>query len=85
MAADKWDCDHIIALGNGGENRERNLAPALRDKHREKTKDDVAIKSKIARVRAKHLGINRSSGKLQSRGFDKTLSKKFNGAVEKRT
>lgn len=52
-----WDCDHVIALINGGENRESNLAPALRDKHREKTAQDVATKSKTARMRAKHLGI----------------------------
>ena len=34
-AADQWDCDHIVALCNGGGHRESNLAPALRDKHRE--------------------------------------------------
>ena len=60
-AADVWDCDHIVALCNGGEHRESNLAPALRDKHRAKTAEDVAAKSKTARVRAKHLGIKRSA------------------------
>jgi len=55
--ADKWDCDHVVALCNGGENRENNLRPALRDKHREKTREDVALKSKIARVQKKHLGL----------------------------
>lgn len=56
-AGEPWDCDHVIALINGGQNRESNLAPALRDKHREKTAEDVGIKSKVARIRAKHLGI----------------------------
>lgn len=56
-AGNPWDCDHVIALINGGEHRESNLAPALRDKHREKTAEDVAIKSKVARMRAKHLGV----------------------------
>lgn len=56
-AGEPWDCDHVIALINGGENRESNLAPALRTKHREKTAEDVAEKSKVARMRAKHLGI----------------------------
>ena len=60
-AADQWDCDHIVALCNGGGHRESNLAPALRDKHRAKTAEDVAAKSKTARVRAKHLGIKRSA------------------------
>ena len=56
-AGEPWDCDHVVALINGGENRESNLAPALREKHREKTAEDVAIKSKTYRQRAKHLGI----------------------------
>ena len=34
-----------------------NLAPALAEPHREKSAGDMALKSKIARVRAKHLGI----------------------------
>jgi 5-methylcytosine-specific restriction protein A len=59
--ADAWDCDHVVALvnwsGEGHGNRESNLAPALRDKHREKTAADVAEKSMIRRKRAKHLGI----------------------------
>lgn len=52
-----WDLDHRIALCNGGEHREANLFPALIEKHREKTKEDVAEKSKIARIRKKHLGL----------------------------
>ena len=31
-AGDRWDVDHICALANGGENRESNLAPILREK-----------------------------------------------------
>lgn len=71
---DEWDADHVIALINGGENRESNLAPILRGKpHQEKTAQDVAEKSKIARLRQKHLGIfPRSKAKLQSRGFQPT-------------
>ena len=55
--ADQWDLEHRIALCNGGEHREFNLFPALRDKHREKTKEDVAIKSKIAKIQNRHLGL----------------------------
>jgi len=67
---DLWDLDHKIALINGGEHRESNLFPALRDKHREKTREDVAEKSKTARVRAKHLGIRQPS-RLRGQGFPK--------------
>ena len=70
MPGDAWDLDHVIALSCGGTHSEDNLAPALRDKHREKTRDDVKVKAKIARVKAKHLGIfPRSKRKIQSRGF----------------
>jgi hypothetical protein len=58
MPGDAWDLDHIRALINGGENREGNLAPILHGRpHKEKTALDVAEKAKVARLRAKHLGI----------------------------
>lgn len=78
--ADKWDCDHVIALINGGENRESNLAPALRSEHREKTKADVAQKSKDARVRSKHLGTYKSKWPMRNGN----LRKKLDGTVVKR-
>ena len=49
-AGDRWDVDHIRALINGGENRESNLAPILREKHKEKTARDVDEKAKVARI-----------------------------------
>jgi len=71
LGGEAWDCDHVIALINGGENRESNLAPALRDRHREKTADDVALKSKTQRTRLKHLGQWPKGQRIQSRGFSK--------------
>ncbi|MEU7656820.1 HNH endonuclease signature motif containing protein [Micromonospora taraxaci] len=59
QAGEPWDIDHVIALINGGEHRESNMAPALRDKHRAKTVEDVAIKSRDNRKRAKSLGIKK--------------------------
>jgi len=58
-AGDQWDCDHEIALSNGGENREGNLRPVLRAAHRAKTAKDVAQKAKDRRVRQKHIGIHK--------------------------
>jgi 5-methylcytosine-specific restriction endonuclease McrA len=55
--ADKWDLDHKIALCNGGKNCESNLAPALRDKHREKTKADVAERTETDGMSKRHFGI----------------------------
>ena len=59
MPGDLWDMDHKIALCNGGEHRETNLAPALREEHRKKTAEDVKMRAKADRVRKKHLGIHR--------------------------
>lgn len=58
MPGDQWDCDHEVALANGGQHREGNLRPVLREAHRAKTAKDVALKAKIDRVRKKHLGIS---------------------------
>lgn len=72
-AGEPWDADHVIAIINGGENRETNLAPALKAPHREKTADDVAIKSKTARMRAKHLGVfPKSKAKIRGGGFQRS-------------
>lgn len=75
MAGEPWDCDHVVALINGGEHCESNLAPALRSKHREKTAEDVAVKSKTHRMRAKHLGQW-----PRSRGFG-PLTRKMDGSI----
>lgn len=55
----QWDCDHAVALINGGQHRESNLVPVLRVEHRKKTANDVAIKAKNDRVRKKHQGIKK--------------------------
>jgi len=71
---DKYQFDHKIAIINGGENRESNIAPALDAPHTEKTKSDVAEKSKIARLRQKHLGLwpkSVGNNRIQSREFQK--------------
>lgn len=57
-----WQLDHIIALANGGEHREKNLAPIETEAHRFKTAEDVRIKAKLARTAAKHSGAVRPKG-----------------------
>lgn len=73
MPGEPWDVEHIIAIINGGENRESNLAPALRSKHREKTARDMAEKSRTYRKRKSNLGIRKP----------RTITRwrKFNGEV----
>lgn len=75
-AGEPWDLDHVKALINGGQHRESNLAPALRDKHREKTAKDVAEKKVTTRQRQKHLGI-----KPRSNLSHPTLKRRMDGTV----
>lgn len=84
MPGDAWDLDHVVALCNGGANAESNLAPALRDKHREKTSADVKERAKIDRIRKRALGIAKPKG----RGFPCSrasgFKKKLDGTVVRR-
>jgi len=56
---ESWDADHIIALINGGQHRESNLRPVLREHHKIKSRQDVALKAKIYAGRKQHLGLKR--------------------------
>lgn len=58
-AGEPWDTEHVVAIINGGENRETNLAPALRSKHKIKTAQDMAEKSRTYRKRKSNLGLRK--------------------------
>jgi 5-methylcytosine-specific restriction enzyme A len=66
-----FEIDHIVALKNGGENRESNLAPVLKAPHKAKTAKDVALKAIAERQYGKHMGIIQPKGEIQSKGFAK--------------
>jgi len=72
--------DHIIALINGGQNRESNIQAICAWAHAQKTKQDVAQKSKNARVRSKHLGIHQAKSPLPGSRKSK-WKRKVNGTV----
>jgi 5-methylcytosine-specific restriction endonuclease McrA len=74
---DQWDLDHKLALILGGEHRESNLFPALREHHRKKTAVEMGVKAKIARVKKKHLGL----GKPKSSLSHPYLKKRMDGSV----
>lgn len=77
QAGEEWECDHAVALINGGEHRENNLQPVLKAAHRKKTAEDVRLKAKAARVKKKHLGIHQPKATLPgSRGskWKRTIS-----------
>lgn len=83
-AGERWDLDHVIALANGGEHREYNLAPVLVEPHREKTREDVALKSKVYRKKAAFLGIKRKKGRPMPGSKLSGLKKGFDGIVRRR-
>jgi 5-methylcytosine-specific restriction protein A len=81
--------DHAIQLWLESEGREddANLRPLCPDCDKPKTAKDAAIRAKVKRIRIKH-GLEPRKAKpsrpIQSRGFDKTKSRKFNGEVTTR-
>ena len=64
-----WDLEDTVAIINGGENRESNKKPWLKEHHPEKTAKDVAEKSTVYRKRTKFRGIKGPRRKMQSHGF----------------
>lgn len=74
-----WDAEHVIAIINGGENRESNLKPALKAKHPIKTAQDMAEKSRTYRKRKSNLGIKKRSAFACSRGSK--FKKRLDGSV----
>lgn len=76
---DSWDIDHIVPLCNGGEHRFSNLAPVIREKHREKTARDVAERAKNDRIKKRHIGIKKTSRFSCSR--NSKFKKRLDGTV----
>jgi 5-methylcytosine-specific restriction protein A len=68
-SGETWDADHKVALINGGENRETNLAPAHKHCHLIKSARDSAEKAKIAKKKMLDSGALRPAGKLSSAPF----------------
>ena len=71
-------CDHIIPLILGGKNRETNLQMLCVACHVGKTRLDVKLKSKVASVRKKRLGLKKKSAlSPEVRGIRKRMSGKI--------
>lgn len=55
-----WQCDHVIPLIIGGRHAEDNLQPLCTVPcHQAKSKLDMKLKAKVARVRKRHLGLRK--------------------------
>lgn len=71
--------DHAIPIIIGGENRESNLQFLCVPCHKAKTRLDVKLKAKVARVRKRHLGLKKPSKFACSR--DSKFKKRIDGSV----
>jgi len=76
--------DHIIAIANGGANREYNIQLLCPACHRDKNKDDMRVKRKIVRTRMKHFGIKPKKGRPMPGTKRSGLRKRMDGTVERR-
>ena len=60
LKQNRWDCDHIVALCNGGLNVESNLRPlCITPCHSDKTLADRRIKTTADRAQKRDFGIRK--------------------------
>lgn len=80
-AGEAWELEHRKALRDGGENRESNLAPALVEPHKGKTRAERKRGAKADHARQKHLLERKTKWRAMPGGRDSTLMKKMDGSV----
>ena len=56
---DKWEAEHLVPVAMGGSNDASNIAPAMVEPHRDKTKQDVKAIAKVRRAYDKRMGVRR--------------------------
>lgn len=82
---DPWEAEHIKPLSMGGENRESNLGPALKEPHKVKCGQESDARSKADRIKRKHLGTwPKSKAKIKGRGFPSTRGQLWHNPRDRR-
>lgn len=87
LIAGRTEFDHILPVELGGSNDADNLQALTAAAHRRKTDADIARIAKANRQagrKGQQARRAKNGSRLKSRGFDKTLRKKFNGEVERK-
>lgn len=85
MPRDEWQADHVQALVNGGENRERNLQLLCGWCHAAKTKADVAQKARTYSVKSKHVGAKEKRSKFATARTGRFLQKIDGTVIDRAT
>lgn len=82
-AADKWTCEHVIAIENGGANRESNLDLTCSWCLPDKNAADAAIKKRLTKIMYRDRGI-RSTSRPMPGSRDSQWKKKMDGTTVRR-
>lgn len=82
-ATESWTCEHLIALINGGENRESNLDLTCCNCLAPKNAADVAIKSRTAKLQKKTILKRKSKWRPMPGTRASGFRKRMNGDVER--
>ncbi|HEV7436524.1 MAG TPA: HNH endonuclease [Pseudorhizobium sp.] len=69
---EEWTVEHLRALGLGGEDDDKNCAPAHERCRRQKDKVDAKAIAKAKRVKSRHLGLKPKSS-LSNQRFKKLM------------
>lgn len=77
---DDWQLEHIVPLIDGGKHAEGNLAPALVEPHKVKSREEAKRRAKERRIQKKHIGIGKSKKPMPC-GRDSNLKKLMDGRV----
>ena len=83
---EETEWDHILSLGLCGSNDTLNFQGLCHACHTAKSAREAGMRAKADAQRSYHLGTKKRRGrKLQGRGFDTRLRRRFDGRVEVRT
>jgi 5-methylcytosine-specific restriction endonuclease McrA len=81
--SDLWDLDHVIPLKDGGEHRETNMRPGIREAHRLKTAHENADRAIANRKRRKAIGIRPTARNPIMGSVASGWKNSFNGWVKR--
>lgn len=81
-----WELDHIVSLWMGGAHEPSNWQCLCVACHRcNKTPADAKARAKVKRIEKKADPVTRKPSRMQSRGFDKSIRRKMNGTIERKS
>ena len=75
------EVDNMIALARGDKASDENLEGLCRHHHAQKTRRDIKLIAKAKRIVRKDNPSDLKASRLQSRGFQNNLTKRFDGTV----